>query len=211
MILEVARELSGVGWMRSGHPTDAHLWMAARSGDLHKLSDVIHEVIDSQDKLNEIVNYVWGCGADKNGRRRHRVRGIVCTPLFIASLMGHTRVVSVLLAFEANLHEKGTTGYTPLHIAAFMGHTDVVRRLILRGADVNSLGNTASTPLHEAARSGQHALVLFLIEQGANVCAEDKYGHTPVHYAVKNHHFATVDVLLANGAFIHPRSDKVHE
>jgi ankyrin repeat protein len=54
------------------------------------------------------------------------------TPLILASDLGQTQMVSVLLRAGADVHGTNSQGSTPLH---FAGNADVARTLIAAGAD----------------------------------------------------------------------------
>ena len=56
------------------------------------------------------------------------------TPLFIASLQGHTKVVQLLLAAKADVNVRTLNGDTALSIAKKRGHKRVVDLLREHGA-----------------------------------------------------------------------------
>jgi hypothetical protein len=51
------------------------------------------------------------------------------TPLHVAAMRGHTKIVEVLLAKGADPAARDNDGWTPLHWAMSGGHTDVTRLL----------------------------------------------------------------------------------
>ena len=68
------------------------------------------------------------------------------TVLSIAALMGHTKVVSLLLEHGADINAKSRDGGTALHAAAFLGRVETVELLLEKGADTtlqNNMGGTA--------------------------------------------------------------------
>ncbi len=68
------------------------------------------------------------------------------TVLANASLMGHTKVVALLLENGAAVNAKSRDGGTALHAAAFLGRVETVKLLLEKGADIslrNNLGSTA--------------------------------------------------------------------
>ena len=71
-------------------------------------------------------------GADVNVRNKFGV-----TPLIMASLLGHTDVVKLLLAAGADVNAKANKGgedYTALRIAKMRGHTQIIKLLTEHGA-----------------------------------------------------------------------------
>lgn len=56
------------------------------------------------------------------------------TPLHIASRLGKTEIVQLLLQHMAHPDAATNNGYTPLHIAAREGHLDVASVLLEAGA-----------------------------------------------------------------------------
>src|SRR5689334_4252543 len=56
-------------------------------------------------------------------------------PLMIASQLGHTRIVSVLLAKGATVNAQSANGSTALMLASAYGHAAIVGMLLEAGAD----------------------------------------------------------------------------
>ncbi len=68
------------------------------------------------------------------------------TLLATAALMGHTKVVALLLEHGADVNARSRDGATALHTAAFLGRVETVKLLLEKGADTtlqNSMGGTA--------------------------------------------------------------------
>ena len=68
------------------------------------------------------------------------------TLLSTAALMGHTKVVALLLEHGANINAKSRDGGTALHAAAFLGRVETVKLLLDKGADTtlrSTMGGTA--------------------------------------------------------------------
>eukprot|EP01125_Pyxidicula_operculata_P011726 TRINITY_DN3840_c0_g1_i1.p1 TRINITY_DN3840_c0_g1~~TRINITY_DN3840_c0_g1_i1.p1 ORF type:complete len:2470 (+),score=543.28 TRINITY_DN3840_c0_g1_i1:39-7448(+) len=71
----------------------------------------------------------------KNWLEKRNVYG--CTPLLVASMMGHTHVVKYLLKHDANINVRDTEGWTPLMWACNNGFLTIVKLLLGFGADCN--------------------------------------------------------------------------
>ena len=68
------------------------------------------------------------------------------TLLSTAALMGHTKVVALLLEHGADINAKSRDGGTALHAAAFLGRVETVKLLLDKGADTtlrSTMGGTA--------------------------------------------------------------------
>ena len=68
------------------------------------------------------------------------------TLLSTAALMGHTKVVALLLEHDADINARSRDGGTALHAAAFLGRAETVKLLLDKGADTtlrSSMGGTA--------------------------------------------------------------------
>ena len=68
------------------------------------------------------------------------------TLLATAALMGHTKVVALLLEHGADVNVRSKDGGTALHAAAFLGRAETVKLLLEKGADTtlrNNMGGTA--------------------------------------------------------------------
>ncbi|MCY3740848.1 MAG: CotH kinase family protein [Candidatus Poribacteria bacterium] len=72
------------------------------------------------------------------------------TMLSIASLMGHTEVVALLLEHGADVNAKSRDGGTPLHAAAFLGRAETVKLLLKKGADTTLRNNMGSIAIDGA-------------------------------------------------------------
>ena len=135
------------------------------------------------------------------------------TPLFAASLKGHSAVVDLLLAGQGERRSDvaaGTDdGTTALHAAAAEGHTSVVAALLRAGAPAHALTHDGSVPAHLAAARGQaDALKLLLEAPGASPEVKDSRGATPLHAASMYGTPAAVAVLLSKKAAHSPRTKR---
>ena len=72
------------------------------------------------------------------------------TVLSIAALMGHTKVVALLLEHGADINARSRDGGTALHSAAFLGRVETVKFLLDKGADSSLRSNIGGTALDSA-------------------------------------------------------------
>ena len=153
---------------------DPPLHIAAKNGDLGEIMKYLAEEMD--------VNV-----EDENGQ----------TPLYVASLFGHTEIVEALLNRGAD--QRACPNRTPLHVA---NNAPVATLLIKAGGNVNVSDLAGDTPLHVAVRKANPELVSALLEQSAEVNAKSKEGLTPLHYALEDYrpNFEIIHKLIDAGS-----------
>ncbi len=93
---------------------DERLWLAALSGNMHVLRDMISQ------------------GGNPRTATPHRE-----TALHAAAARGHLQAVIYLIKNGANIHARTSNGWTPLHHAARFGHAHVANYLLRAGANPN--------------------------------------------------------------------------
>ncbi|XP_046555225.1 ankyrin repeat domain-containing protein 50-like, partial [Haliotis rubra] len=125
------------------------------------------------------------CKKGDLGRVRHILsRGLVDinsrddtkgrTPLMVAALKRHSRIVEFLLRKGANVSHVDTNGDDVLYWACSGGH-DIV--------DINSRGRYGRTPLMTAAYYGQREAFDVLVSSGCRTDLVEDQGHTILHLA----------------------------
>lgn len=85
-------------------------------------------------------------GADPNAKDPQSGSTLLAT----AALMGHTKVVALLLEHGADVNAKSRDGSTALHTAAFLGRVETVKLLLEKGADTTLRNNTGGTAIEGA-------------------------------------------------------------
>ncbi|KAH7070295.1 hypothetical protein FB567DRAFT_481992, partial [Paraphoma chrysanthemicola] len=122
------------------------------------------------------------------------------TSLIVASYMGHTKVVPLLLEIKADVNEiRGKHG-SALHAAAYNGHNQVVKMLLDNGAKINVQDERHRTPLVVASTQGHEVTVQLLRDRGANINAQDEQHRTALMEASFYGHEAIVQLLVDRGA-----------
>ncbi|XP_019858662.1 PREDICTED: transient receptor potential cation channel subfamily A member 1 homolog [Amphimedon queenslandica] len=150
------------------------------------------------------------------------------TPLAMACIRGHTKIVELLLKKGANVNVTDENENTPLGIACKKGHTEIVELLLKHGIDntnstmndKNCIPGTASaegqqpqrvninhtnlenrTALHIACDEGCKEIVeLLLKHNGVDINITDKDSNTPLISACIKGHTEIVKLLLKHGA-----------
>jgi len=95
--------------------------------------------------------------------------------LSLASINGHTQIVSYLIEHGANVNVTNARGETPLHVASALDHLDIVRLLVEEGSWLEAEDEAGDTALHFAVREEHAQVVEFLLLSGADPdhCNED--------------------------------------
>ena len=131
------------------------------------------------------------------------------TPLMVACLQGHEKVVDALLS-TAGIRVNSVRpkdGLAALHLACERGNEKVVRSLVRAGADVNqfvvSAGKLSNSPLFLASSFGRAEIVSALLEAGAVVnYARPVDGSTALFKACDLGFHDVVQILIRAGASI---------
>uniref|UniRef100_A0A4W6E9F5 Ankyrin 2 n=1 Tax=Lates calcarifer TaxID=8187 RepID=A0A4W6E9F5_LATCA len=124
------------------------------------------------------------------------------TPLHIASRLGKTEIVQLLLQHMAHPDAATTNGYTPLHISAREGQVETASVLLEAGAS-HSLATKVLLPLHVAAKYGSLDVAKLLLQRRAPPDSAGKNGLTPLHVAAHYDNQKVALLLLDKGASPH--------
>lgn len=123
------------------------------------------------------------------------------TPLQLAAVENHVRVVEVLLNSGANPSYPNAKGWDPLMSAAKRGHTEVMQKLLVAGADFKRADSERKlTALHHASSAGQIEAAALLTTAGADLEAGDFEGKTALQYAIAYRDKDLVKLLLEQGS-----------
>ncbi|VDI77866.1 Hypothetical predicted protein [Mytilus galloprovincialis] len=123
------------------------------------------------------------------------------SPLFIASFLGHIKIVKLLL--ENNARICNIQGRSPVYAACEEGRNDVVEYLALKGADILQCDQNRRSLIFVASATGHKNIVKFLITNyKSNISKPDYMGQTPLFVASLRGRRDIVRILLDNGADI---------
>ena len=115
-------------------------------------------------------------GADPNAQDPQSGSTLLAT----AALMGHTKVVALLLEHGADINGRSRDGGTALHAAAFLGRIETVKFLLEKGADANLQSNIGSTAMDGAKLDWEFTKAIISMIQIEVDEAEVKAGRTKV-------------------------------
>ena len=92
------------------------------------------------------------------------------TPLHVASGMGRTPIVKLLIDKGASVNIKNKNGSTPIHLASQEGHLATARLLVKSGARADAAKNDGDMAIHKAAQANRHKMLELLVrEAGVSV------------------------------------------
>ena len=122
------------------------------------------------------------------------------TPLIVASELGHTDVVEVLLNAKAdpNIRKGGQSlnGSVALHHAALRGHTDIIKLLVEASASVNTQCTQEDTALFLACQPGWLDTVTYLLDAKADVDLVNNHGRAAINTACCMGHADVAKLLM---------------
>lgn len=135
--------------------------------------------------------------------------------LGLACASGYIELVTVLLAINANVEDKGHKNEsTPLMEACANGHKQIVQLLLKHGANVNAQSASGNSPLHSAVLHGHSQVVELLVEWAGDALKleePNENGHTPLMEAASAGDVECVRILLDAGANVNTHSHEFKE
>lgn len=128
------------------------------------------------------------------------------TALYLACWKGHSKVVSLLVEYGANVnHQRRSDGDTSLMISSQGGHSPIVETLLQGDADVSAVNEAGYTALFLAVHQNRLETLSLLLQQetgGVVVSAANirfQNGQTPLVLAFTQGHLEIVSALLQVG------------
>mmetsp|Transcript_142793 Transcript_142793/g.259628 ORF Transcript_142793/g.259628 Transcript_142793/m.259628 type:complete len:2277 (-) Transcript_142793:264-7094(-) len=126
------------------------------------------------------------------------------TALQLACRRGEAKLVSILLAAEADPDRRDSNGLTPFLSAVFTSQDEETLSLLMRAqANVSAQDDRGISALHFAALRGDKSLLTWLVRNGANANLQSEHGTTPLMLAARRGHEESVTLLLAHQANTH--------
>ena len=158
-------------------------------------STALHMAIDERTVNHSRVQALVDNGAALDARDVHGR-----TPLHIASMRGHFKMIKLLALSPESFHFVDNDSCTPLHYACKNSHLECVRRFMIQIPDVicdlmkvadkygatplSVRGDNDQTILHVACKKGDLSIVKKVLEAGADPNITDEFGFTPLMRAV---------------------------
>ena len=122
-------------------------------------------IVAAISKQDAIAAYLLSKGASPNGRWPQ----LGITAAGIAASHGDTQLLSLLIAYGADMNIGSRSGLTPLMLAAEHSDVSTVRLLLNHGANVLAVTNHGHTALWYALRSNRHDIAAVLRQAGERV------------------------------------------
>ncbi|XP_030369851.1 ankyrin repeat and sterile alpha motif domain-containing protein 1B isoform X2 [Scaptodrosophila lebanonensis] len=168
---------------------DQHLLEASRSGDIKTVGKLLELTTKRFGPLSSFRRSPSINCQDVNGY----------TSLHHACLNGHSSIVRLLLAHNAQLDVPDIRGSTPLFLASWAGHQDIVKMLLMHSpnpANPNAQTIENETPLHSGAQHGHNAVVAILLSYGADPTIRNNSFQTALDLAAQFGRLQVVQALL---------------
>ncbi|GFR05473.1 ANK_REP_REGION domain-containing protein [Trichonephila clavata] len=134
---------------------DNLLLTAVHNGDISKVTDLLNR----------------GANIEAKGTKNE-------TSLCVASNIGRSDIIELLLSKGASVNVRDIDGKTPLHYAAFTGKG--VELILSKGASIEAKDKNGWTPLHYAAWQNRLNAARLLVDKGANIGAKGNDGKVPL-------------------------------
>ena len=144
-----------------------------------------------------------GADPDEGGARSWGAWGVLdWAPLHYAASRGHTEIVRILLANDADANIAEGRNRRPLYEAAFHGRLDIAEMLLAAGAELDARDQWGLTAVqggvsmgsygeYSSGASPQALVVTMLLSRGAGVNVRHfETGESPLDFAVKHYRLA---------------------
>ncbi|XP_023931035.1 inversin-like isoform X1 [Lingula anatina] len=118
------------------------------------------------------------------------------TPLHWAAVLGHSKIVELLLSKKADYASSDSNGATPLHYAAQNNFADTVEVFLRHKGVTDEPDVERRTAFMWASGKGADDVIKVFIKYGADLQQVDKNGGTAMHAAALSGHVTTVNLLL---------------
>ena len=182
--------------LREGH-TKLSNYLREQGGEL-KLNamEAIHQLCEMTiagdiDRVRQLLQGSCDPNACDDNKR---------TCLHLASSLGNTKVVEVLIEYGANVNQKDRSGRPPLADAINSGHRELALLIINHDGRLDYDEATASGELCEMARLGDLEKIRLLLQGGCDPNAADYDKRTCLHLAASEGNLTVAETLCAHEA-----------
>ncbi len=156
---------------------------------------IVANRVDIVDRANVVAKLIRA-GANVSVRVNITPRNSIgFSLLFLASKLGHTRIVRRLLFEGANVDFQDNDGSTSLMIASKRDHKEIVLQLLRARAKVNLQDLIGNTALILATVQGDVEIVKLLLRARVNPTLQDDDGRTALAWALLGNQTAMIAIL----------------
>ncbi len=142
-----------------------------------------------KDGLTDIAELLLKSGANAN----QDFGSFDKSPLHVAITKNYTKIVDLLVKYQAELTTQDKDGNTPLHMAINLNkalivninNISIVQILLKGGADLYLQNKAGDTPLHMALKSKQLQIAQMMLMRDVKLDLQNKDGDTALHIALK--------------------------
>ncbi|KLU89624.1 ankyrin repeat domain-containing protein [Magnaporthiopsis poae ATCC 64411] len=146
---------------------------------------------------------------DNSREHAYPKRNIDAGLLYVLSIRGHQKLVTVVLAGgNADVNTQGGEYGNALQVASYHGHAEIVRQLLEHGADVNAQGGRLGNALQAAAYFERDDIIQQLLERGADVNAQGGLLGNALQAAASEGYTEVVRQLLELGADVNAQGGR---
>lgn len=167
--------------------------------------NTVRKNINKKDKQLAFINSIYYENVDKiklllySGNFNPNFLEYI-TPLMLASQLGCTEIVKVLLTFNNDVnfqcnYLKGSSE-TALMWASIGNYTDIMKILLEAGAKIDLKNHEGNNALILATRSGSAEAVKILIDAGADINIKNNEGNTAYWIAYTREMYDIIDLFM---------------
>jgi ankyrin repeat protein len=130
------------------------------------------------------------------------------TALYLASELGHDKIIQMLLESGADVNAQGGDYSNALHAASYKGHNKIAQMLLDRDADVNAQGGAYGNALQAALTGGYDKIAQMLLDSGADVNTQGGAYGNALQAASHRGHDKIMQMLLDKGADVNAQGGR---
>ncbi|RDD38699.1 Transient receptor potential cation channel subfamily A member 1 [Trichoplax sp. H2] len=118
------------------------------------------------------------------------------TPLHMAVIYDHLKVVLQLIKYGADINRRDGSYCTPLNLAASKGYEDIITVLLDAGANIDIQNSKRQTALHIAVFHGHTEIAKILIKRGSSLLGRDEENKSCLDIAIERNHEEIVSIIV---------------
>ena len=121
---------------------------------------------------------------------------LTTSPLQIAIIEGHEKIVKTLISKGAKINRKDSRGYYPIHRAVRRNQKEIVEILLKNGADIEAECHLSKTPIYHAMGEANIEMIKILLRYGAKIDQPNELRRTPIEKAIFDNKKEILEIFL---------------